>query len=74
LTPGAVHAGGRSIKVTWLTITDLGKMLQPKPEQPLLRRTAFSRPATGLGQNLPLTFSNAAAELASTPDTKARSC
>jgi hypothetical protein len=24
-TPGTVHAGGRPIKVTWLTITDLGR-------------------------------------------------
>jgi ABC transporter substrate binding protein len=31
-------------------------------------------PTAAPGQNLPPTFSNAAAELASTPDTKARSC
>jgi hypothetical protein len=24
-TPGTVHAGGRPIEVTWLTITDLGR-------------------------------------------------
>jgi hypothetical protein len=24
-TPGTVHAGGRPIKVTWLTITDAGR-------------------------------------------------
>jgi hypothetical protein len=34
----------------------------------LLRCTIFSGRESGVGQNLPQTFSNAAAELASTPD------
>jgi hypothetical protein len=42
-----------------------------EPEDALLRRTMFFRPATGLGQFLPPSLPTAMEELASTPDAKA---